>query len=72
MMGERLVLQESLFYEFRLEDHVPLSPLSPPLCGALLHLRVARGNLNSDGSAVLDTVYQSEVGRRTHERAGHS
>ena len=23
MMGERLVMQESLFYEFRLEDHVP-------------------------------------------------
>src|SRR3954470_18009109 len=23
MMGERLVVQESLFYEFRLEDHVP-------------------------------------------------
>jgi transposase len=22
MMGERLVMQESLFYEFRLEDHV--------------------------------------------------
>ena len=22
MMGERLVTQESLFYEFRLEDHV--------------------------------------------------
>ena len=22
-MGERLVMQESLFYEFRLEDHVP-------------------------------------------------
>jgi hypothetical protein len=23
LMGERLVMQESLFYEFRLEDHVP-------------------------------------------------
>ncbi len=23
MMGERLVMQESLFYEFRLEDHIP-------------------------------------------------
>src|SRR5215212_4878949 len=23
MMGERLVMQDSLFYEFRLEDHVP-------------------------------------------------
>jgi len=23
MMGERLVMQESLFYEFRLKDHVP-------------------------------------------------
>ena len=23
MMGERLVMQESLFYAFRLEDHVP-------------------------------------------------
>ena len=23
MMGERLVMQESLFYVFRLEDHVP-------------------------------------------------
>jgi transposase len=23
MMGEHLVMQESLFYEFRLEDHVP-------------------------------------------------
>ncbi len=23
MMGERLLMQESLFYEFRLEDHVP-------------------------------------------------
>lgn len=23
MMGERLVMQESLFYEFRLEEHVP-------------------------------------------------
>jgi transposase len=23
MMGERLMMQESLFYEFRLEDHVP-------------------------------------------------
>jgi hypothetical protein len=23
MMGERLVMQESLFYEFRLEDQVP-------------------------------------------------
>jgi transposase len=23
MMGERLEMQESLFYEFRLEDHVP-------------------------------------------------
>ena len=23
MMGERLVMQDSLFYEFRLEEHVP-------------------------------------------------
>jgi transposase len=23
MMGERLVMQGSLFYEFRIEDHVP-------------------------------------------------
>jgi hypothetical protein len=23
MMGERLMTQESLFYQFRLEDHVP-------------------------------------------------
>ena len=23
MMGKRLVMQESLFYEFRLEDHIP-------------------------------------------------
>ena len=23
MMGARLVMQESLFYEFRLKDHVP-------------------------------------------------
>jgi hypothetical protein len=23
MMGQHLVMQESLFYEFRLEDHVP-------------------------------------------------
>ena len=23
MMGERMVMQESLFYQFRLEDHVP-------------------------------------------------
>ena len=23
MMGERMVMQDSLFYEFRLEDHVP-------------------------------------------------
>jgi hypothetical protein len=23
MMGERLVTQESLFYAFRLEDHIP-------------------------------------------------
>src|SRR5688500_2246728 len=27
MMGERLVMQESLFYEFRLEDHVPCDHL---------------------------------------------
>jgi len=27
MMGERLVMQESLFYEFRLEDHVPSNHL---------------------------------------------
>jgi hypothetical protein len=27
MMGERLVMQESLFYEFRLEDHVPCDRL---------------------------------------------
>ena len=27
MMGERLVIQESLFYEFRLEDHVPCDHL---------------------------------------------
>jgi transposase len=26
-MGERLVMQESLFYEFRLEDHVPCDHL---------------------------------------------
>jgi hypothetical protein len=31
MMGERLAMQESLFYAFRLEDHVP-----PVICyGAL-------------------------------------
>jgi hypothetical protein len=23
MMGDRLVMQESLFYQFRLDDHVP-------------------------------------------------
>ena len=27
MMGERLVMQESLFYEFRLEEHVPCDHL---------------------------------------------
>jgi transposase len=27
MMGERLVLQESVFYEFRLEDHIPCDHL---------------------------------------------
>jgi transposase len=27
MMGERLVMQESLFYAFRLEDHVPCDHL---------------------------------------------
>jgi transposase len=27
MMGERLVVQASLFYEFRLEDHVPCDHL---------------------------------------------
>jgi transposase len=27
MMGERLVMQESLFHEFRLEDHVPFDHL---------------------------------------------
>jgi hypothetical protein len=27
MMGERLVIQESLFYAFRLEDHVPCDHL---------------------------------------------
>ena len=27
MMGERPVMQESLFYEFRLEDHVPCDHL---------------------------------------------
>ena len=27
MMGERLVRQESLFYAFRLEDHVPCDHL---------------------------------------------
>lgn len=27
MMGERLVVQDSLFYEFRLEEHVPASHL---------------------------------------------
>jgi hypothetical protein len=27
MTGERLVMQESLFYEFRLEDHVPTNHL---------------------------------------------
>jgi transposase len=27
MMGERLVMQESLLYEFRLEDHVPSAHL---------------------------------------------
>ena len=38
MMGERLVMQESLFYEFRLEDHCPVrsSPAEHrPLCGLL-------------------------------------
>jgi len=27
MMGERAVMQESLFYQFRLEDHVPADHL---------------------------------------------
>ena len=27
MMGERPMMQESLFYEFRLEDHVPCDHL---------------------------------------------
>jgi hypothetical protein len=27
MMGERLVMRENLFYEFRLEDHVPSNQL---------------------------------------------
>ena len=27
MMGERLVMQESLFYAFRLEDHIPANHL---------------------------------------------
>ena len=31
MMGEGLVMQESLFYEFRLEDHVPSDHLLRPI-----------------------------------------
>ncbi len=27
MMGERTVMQEALFYSFRIEDHVPGDPL---------------------------------------------
>ena len=40
MMGERLVMQKSLFYEFRIEDHVPPDHLVRPIdsfvdCGQL-------------------------------------
>jgi hypothetical protein len=35
MMGERLVMQVSLFYEFRLKDHVPCPLGSKPRIRAL-------------------------------------
>lgn len=31
MMGERAVMQEALFYSFRLEDHVPADHLLRPI-----------------------------------------
>ena len=35
MMGDRLIRQESLFYQFRLDDHVPADHLQPLEHGVL-------------------------------------
>ena len=73
MMGERLVMQESLFYEFRLEDHVAsdhlLRRIDRFVDGSALRQHLA-GFYSSMGRPSIGSVDPGGVRREERGRPG--
>ena len=66
MMGERLVMQESLFYEFWLEDHVPCDPLLRRI-DRFVDCSELRQHLAGYYSSALPSLPQTRLRRRVRQ-----